>query len=65
MKVLRIFTVKGGPTAPVFMPIERGYGYGAIDPHFPDATHVDLVEMTPEELQAIPATNESFARFHA
>lgn len=60
MKVLKIMTTDGR----IFqMALERVDGFDPINPHFPDAAHVELVDMTPEEYQAIPATNESAERF--
>jgi hypothetical protein len=52
MKVLKIMTANG---AIYHMPLAG----------FPDAANVDLVEMTREEYEAVPATADAFQRANA
>lgn len=60
MKVLHIFTSDGDD---FHMPLERSSHCGPLEPHFPDAARVELLDMSEEEYLAIPATNESAERF--
>lgn len=60
MKVLKI-AVKSG--AIFHMPLERIGGYGPLTPDFPDATHVELVDMPADAYLGLQATTESARRF--